>query len=360
MAARCAGGGREAGRGTVHQACRRAVWAYSATIFDYYADRGPELLSDRPVPGHAGARIERLPVGPLLGVMPWNYPYSQVSRFAAPNLLAGNTILIKHAENCPTSALAIADLMRDAGVPDGVYLNVFATHDQVAAIIADPRLRGVSLTGSERAGAAVAEAAGRHLKKVVLELGGSDAYIVLDTDDVAAAAERAWATRMANVGQACNSNKRMIVMEDIYDEFVASLVKQASAVAPRLPGEDSDTAYSPMVSRNAAETLLAQVQDAVAKGAVLQFGGDLVSGQGAYFAPAVLTDVTPDMRALPRGALRTGRRGLQGQQRRRGGGCGQRRRLRPGRLRLEHRRGTGGERRRAARGGHDQCQHARW
>ena len=187
--------------------------------------------------------------------------------------------------------------MRDAGVPDGVYLNVFATHEQVAAMIADPRLRGVSLTGSERAGAAVAEAAGRNLKKVVLELGGSDAYIVLDTDDVAAAAEQAWATRMANVGQACNSNKRMIVMEDIYDEFVASLVKQASAMAPRLPGDDSDTSYSPMVSRNAAETLLAQVQDAVAKGAVLQVGSDLVSGQGAYFAPAVLTDVTPDMRA---------------------------------------------------------------
>jgi len=275
----------------------RGEAAYCATIFDYYADHGPALLSDRPVPGHAGARIERLPVGPLLGVMPWNYPYSQVARFAAPNLLAGNTVLIKHAENCPSSALAIADLMRDAGVPDGVYLNLFATHEQVAAMIADPRVRGVSLTGSERAGAAVAEAAGRHLKKVVLELGGSDAYIVLDTDDAAAAAEQAWVTRMANVGQACNSNKRMIVMEDVYDDFVASLVKQASAMTPRLPGDDSDTSYSPMASRNAAETLLAQVQDAVAKGAVLQVGGDLPSGQGAYFAPAVLTDVTPDMRA---------------------------------------------------------------
>jgi succinate-semialdehyde dehydrogenase/glutarate-semialdehyde dehydrogenase len=276
-----------------------ATWCTG--IFGYYAAHGPELLADRPVPGHPGARIEHLPLGPLLGVMPWNYPYSQVARFAAPNLVAGNTIVIKHAENCPTSAIAIAELMRDAGVPDGVYLNLFATHEQVATMIADPRVRGVSLTGSERAGAAVAETAGRHLKKVVLELGGSDPYIVLDTDDVAAAAESAWATRMANVGQACNSNKRMIVTEDMYDDFVATLVKCASAMTPRLPGDDpgddSDTSYSPMVSRTAAETLFNQVQDAVAKGATLHVGGELISEDGAYFSPAVLTGVTPDMRA---------------------------------------------------------------
>ena len=271
--------------------------AYSSTIFDYYADNGPALLADRPLPGHDGARVQHLPVGPLLGVMPWNYPYSQVARFAAPNLVAGNTVLIKHAENCPTSARAIVELMRQAGVPDGVYLNVFATHEQVAMMIADPRVRGVSLTGSERAGAVVAETAGRHLKKVVLELGGSDPYIVLDTDDVAGSAEQAWATRIANVGQACNSNKRIIVMADIYDDFVASLAKQAAAMTPRVPGDDSDTSYSPLVSRQAAQTLLAQVQDAVAKGATLHVGGELVSERGAYFAPGVLTGVTPQMRA---------------------------------------------------------------
>jgi succinate-semialdehyde dehydrogenase / glutarate-semialdehyde dehydrogenase len=272
-----------------------ATWC--STIFDYYADHGAALLADRPLPGHDDARIQRLPLGPLLGVMPWNYPYSQVARFAAPNLIAGNTILVKHAENCPTSAQAIADLMRDAGVPEGVYLNLFATHEQVAMMIADPRVQGVSVTGSGRAGAAVAEAAGRHLKKVVLELGGSDPYIVLDSDDVAAAAELAWATRMANVGQACNSNKRMIVMDDIYDEFVATLVKQASAMTPRLPGDDSEASYSPMVSRRAAEALLAQVEDAVSKGATLHVGGEIVSERGAYFAPTVLTDVTQEMRA---------------------------------------------------------------
>jgi succinate-semialdehyde dehydrogenase / glutarate-semialdehyde dehydrogenase len=270
---------------------------FCTDIFNYYADNGPGLLADKPLPGHDTARVEYRPVGPILGVMPWNYPYYQVARFAAPNLMVGNTVILKHAENCPTSALAIAQIMKDAGVPDGVYVNLFATHEQVAAMIADPQLRGVSLTGSERAGTAVAEAAGRNLKKVVLELGGSDPYIILDTPDVEAAAETAWATRMENVGQACNSNKRMIVMNDVYDDFVAALVKRAAAMTPRPAGDDSDEAYSPMVSRKAAENLLAQVQDAVAKGATLHVGGTLDDGKGAYFAPAVLTGVTPEMRA---------------------------------------------------------------
>jgi len=266
-------------------------------IFSYYADNGPALLADRPLPGYDSARVEYLPIGPVLGVMPWNYPYYQVARFAAPNLVAGNTVILKHAENCPTSALAIAAIMKEAGVPDGVYVNLFATHEQVATMIADPRVRGVSLTGSERAGTVVAETAGRNLKKVVLELGGSDPYIILDTDDVEGAAETAWNTRMENVGQACNSNKRMIVMDDVYDDFVAALVKRATALTPRPAGDDSDEAYSPMVSRKAAENLLAQVKDAVDKGATLHVGGQLVGDNGAYFAPAVLTGVTPQMRA---------------------------------------------------------------
>jgi succinate-semialdehyde dehydrogenase/glutarate-semialdehyde dehydrogenase len=270
---------------------------FCTDIFGYYADNGPGLLADKPLPGHDSARVEYLPVGPVLGIMPWNYPYYQVARFAAPNLVAGNTVILKHAENCPTSALAIAQIMRDAGVPEGVYVNVFATHKQVAAMIADKRLRGVSLTGSERAGTTVAETAGRNLKKVVLELGGSDPYIILDSDDVEAAAKTAWVTRMENVGQACNSNKRMIVMGDLYDDFVAALVKRAAAATPRGPGDDSPRSYSPMVSRKAAENLLAQVQDAVGKGATLHVGGTLGDGEGAYFAPAVLTGVTPDMRA---------------------------------------------------------------
>jgi succinate-semialdehyde dehydrogenase/glutarate-semialdehyde dehydrogenase len=270
---------------------------FCTDIFGYYADNGPALLADRPLPGHDSARVEYLPVGPVLGIMPWNYPYYQVARFAGPNLVAGNTVILKHAENCPTSALAIAQIMKDAGVPDGVYINLFATHEQAATMIADKRLRGVSLTGSERAGTAVAETAGKNLKKVVLELGGSDPYIILDTPDVEEAAKTAWVTRMENVGQACNSNKRMIVMDDVYDDFVSALVKRATAMSPRQPGDDSGRSYSPMVSRKAAENLLAQVRDAVGKGATLHAGGTLADGNGAYFAPAVLTGVTPDMRA---------------------------------------------------------------
>ena len=205
---------------------------FCTDIFGYYAENGPGLLADRPLPGHDAARVEYLPVGPVLGVMPWNYPYYQIARFAAPNLIVGNTIILKHAENCPTSALAVAQIMKDAGLPEGVYNNIFATHEQVATMIADPRLRGVSLTGSERAGTVVAETAGRNLKKVVLELGGSDPYIILDAVDVNAAAKTAWITRMENVGQACNSNKRMIVMDSVYDDFVAALVKRATGMTP--------------------------------------------------------------------------------------------------------------------------------
>ncbi len=267
---------------------------FCTDIFGYYADNGPELIATKPVPGYENAHVEYRPVGTIVGVMPWNYPYYQVARFAAPNLIVGNTMILKHAENCPKAALAIADIMRDAGVPDGVYTNVFATIEQVAGMIADPRIHGVSLTGSERAGAAVAAEAGKHLKKVVLELGGSDPYIILDSDDVDAAAETAWETRMENVGQACNSNKRMIVMDDIYDDFVAGLTRRAAELTPRSADADG---YAPMVSRKAAEGLLAQVQDAVEKGATLHTGGTLADGPGAFFAPTVLTGVTPEMRA---------------------------------------------------------------
>ena len=270
---------------------------FCTAIFDYYAEHGPALLADRPLPGYDDARVEHRPIGPVLGVMPWNYPYYQVARFAGPNLVAGNVVLLKHAENCPTSALAIAEIMRDAGVPEGVYTNLFATHDQVATMIADRRLRGVSLTGSERAGTTIAEQAGRHLKKVVLELGGSDPYVILDTDDVEAAADTAWAFRMENVGQACNSNKRMIVMDDAYDAFVAALTKRAHAMTPRTSttADDDETAYAPMVSRRAAEALRAQLDDAVGHGATLA-GGELAD-TGAYLSPGVLTGVTPAMRA---------------------------------------------------------------
>lgn len=272
---------------------------FSADIFRYFAEQGERLAADQAIPTFSGGRavVQRRPVGVLLGVMPWNYPYYQVARFAAPNLVLGNTILLKHAESCPYSALAIRDLMLEAGVPAGVYENVFASHNQVADIIADDRVQGVSVTGSERAGAAIGALAGKHLKKAVLELGGSDPYIVLDADDVAEAATTAWETRMENTGQACNSNKRMIVAEPIFADFVAGLVEHASGLQPGDPAEAKDGTYAPMSSRAAAETLHEQVQDAVAKGATLHTGGELSPGPDAYYSPAVLTGVTPGMRA---------------------------------------------------------------
>ncbi|OMH23064.1 succinate-semialdehyde dehydrogenase [Tersicoccus phoenicis] len=273
--------------------------AFCAEIFGYFAEQGPALAADQEITASGGGRavIQRRPVGVLLGIMPWNYPYYQVARFAAPNLVAGNTIVLKHAESCPRSALALQQLMDDAGIPAGAYLNVFASHEAVADIIADPRVAGVSLTGSERAGAKVAEIAGRNLKKVVLELGGSDPYIVLDADDVVASAASAFATRMGNTGQACNSNKRMIVTAGIYDEFVAELTRQARALTPGDPAAGTPGTYGPLSSRAAAEGVAAQIRDAVAAGATLHAGGTLADGPGAYLAPAVLTGVTPAMAA---------------------------------------------------------------
>jgi succinate-semialdehyde dehydrogenase/glutarate-semialdehyde dehydrogenase len=273
--------------------------AFCAEIFAYFAEQGPALAADQPITASGGGRavVQKRPVGVLLGIMPWNYPYYQVARFAAPNLVLGNTIVLKHAESCPRAALALQQLMDDAGVPAGAYANVFASHDQVADIIADPRVQGVSLTGSERAGAKVAEIAGRNLKKVVLELGGSDPYVVLDTDDVRESARAAFATRMGNTGQACNSNKRMIVMADLYDEFVAELTRQAEALTPGDPAEAAPGTFAPLSSRAAAEGLARQIRAAVDAGATLHAGGRLLEGPGAYLEPTVLTGITPDMAA---------------------------------------------------------------
>lgn len=198
---------------------------FAASIVDYYGVYGPGLVTDYEIPSTIPGKavIEHRPLGALLGVMPWNFPYYQVARFAAPNLLLGNTIILKHADICARSALTMQEIMEAAGVPVGGYTNVFASHDQIAQMIADPRVQGVSLTGSERAGAIIGAQAGAHLKKCVLELGGIDPMIVLDSADVAAVAAEAWNFRTYNGGQVCNSNKRLIVMDDVYDEFVAEL-----------------------------------------------------------------------------------------------------------------------------------------
>ncbi|KQZ89695.1 succinate-semialdehyde dehydrogenase [Phycicoccus sp. Root563] len=272
---------------------------FCGEIFDYFANEGPTLAADQPIKTFSGGKavVQKLPIGALLGIMPWNYPFYQIARFAAPNLMLGNTIILKHAESVPGSALAVEQIMKDAGLPEGAYVNVFADHGQIETIIADPRIAGVSLTGSERAGAVVASIAGKNLKKCVLELGGSDPYVILDTDDAAAAADTAWETRISNTGQACNSNKRMIVMDDVFDDFVARLTEHAIDLRPGDPAAEEEGTFAPLSSRKAAETLAEQVKDAVDKGATLHAGGVLSDGPAAYYSPAVLTGITKEMRA---------------------------------------------------------------
>jgi succinate-semialdehyde dehydrogenase/glutarate-semialdehyde dehydrogenase len=272
---------------------------FTVGIYRYYADHGPELLKDAPLasntPGTAWVR--KSSIGALLGIMPWNYPYYQVARFAAPNLMIGNTIVLKHAPQCPESALAMEQIFRDAGLPEDAYINVFATNEQVATMIADPRIAGVSVTGSERAGSAVAAAAGQHLKKIVLELGGSDPFIVLDSADLPGVAQAAAAARMENGGQACNASKRMIVADGVYDDFIREFTK---AMAAQVTGDPTDPGvnYGPLSSERAAQILMEQIDDAVSKGAVVHTGGHRVDRPGAFVEPTVLSGVTPQMRAF--------------------------------------------------------------
>ena len=270
--------------------------ALTAMIYDWYADNGPALL-ERKVLDPMGAdesTVVSAPVGPLLGIMPWNFPYYQVARFAAPNLLLGNTIVLKHAPICAESSALMEEIAHGAGVPEDAYINVYATNDQAATMIADPRIQGVSLTGSSRAGAAVAEVAARNLKKSVLELGGSDAFIVLDSDDAKAAGAAAASMRLMNAGQACNSPKRFIVKEELYDDFVSGLVEAVENVKVGDPTEDG-TFVGPLSSVAARDQVVKQVQEAVAQGATLHTGGTAVDGPGAFMAPGVITGVTKDM-----------------------------------------------------------------
>ena len=269
----------------------------ASDIFRYYADNLPQLLADETITIQGGqAKILKRPVGALIGIMPWNYPYYQVARFVAPNLVLGNTIILKHAPSCPQSSALVEQLLHDAGVPADAYINVYATNEQIAWALADPRIQGISVTGSERAGAAVAAEAGKNLKKVVLELGGSDPMIILDTDNMDDMVAVALESRMGNTGQACNAPKRMIVLDDLYDDFVAKMVEATSALQPGDP-MDPETTLAPMSSAQAAERLVAQLDEARVQGATIRVGGRRVDRAGSYVEPTVITDVTRDMAA---------------------------------------------------------------
>jgi succinate-semialdehyde dehydrogenase/glutarate-semialdehyde dehydrogenase len=266
---------------------------FCASIYEFYAKNAEALMADEPIEllaGEGSAVVRRSSLGVLLGIMPWNFPYYQVARFAGPNLIIGNTVLLKHAPQCPQSAEAIARMFADAGFPDGAYVNIYATNEQIEWVIADPRVRGVSVTGSERAGAAVAEIAGRNLTKVVLELGGSDPFIVLGTDNLDKTVEDAVAARIDNAGQSCNAAKRMIVVEELYQPFMEKFTAALTAVKQGDPHERG-TELGPLSSQVAADRLEDQVRRAVEQGATVVAGG---KRNGNYFEPTVLTDITPE------------------------------------------------------------------
>ena len=269
----------------------------SARILLYYGDAGPAFVAPRAIATDAGdATVLSEPLGALLGIEPWNYPLYQVVRFAGPNLVLGNTLLLKHAGNCPQSALALEELFRDAGAPAGVYTNMFVATSDVERVIESPLVQGVALTGSERAGAAVAEIAGRHLKKTVLELGGSDPFIVLDGERLQRTVEAAVRGRLENMGQSCVASKRFIVLSEVYDDFVAGMRDRFAALRPGDPA-DPATTLGPLSSEHAVQTLMGQVEDAVAKGATVVIGGRRPDLPGAFIEPTILTDVTPETRA---------------------------------------------------------------
>ena len=268
--------------------------ALSASILDYYADHAEQFLAPQNLATPKGeAVVESSPIGVLFGVEPWNYPYYQIARFAAPNLMAGNVVMVKHASSVPQCALAFEQLLHDAGAPAGAYTNLFASKEQVAQVIEDPRIRAVALTGSEAAGAIVAAQAGQQLKKTTLELGGSDAFIVLEDADLDKAVKHAVSGRMGNAGQACTASKRFIVVEALADPF---LEKFQAALAQFVPGDPMDKAstLAPLSSKQALENLLKQIASAQSHGARLVMGGKRIDGQtGNFMQPTILTDINP-------------------------------------------------------------------
>lgn len=268
-----------------------------ASVYSYYAKNSTKFLQDKEVEDDDGKSFIRYtPKGIILGVEPWNYPFNQVGRITAPNLMAGNVIVIKHASNVPQCAQMIEDLFHEAGLPKGVYTNLFIESKRIAKLAEDPRIVAMSLTGSEKAGASIAEHAGKNLKKSILELGGSDPFIVLKDADMDLVMEEIMLGRFGNMGQACTSSKRIIIDETLADDFTEKLKAELSKLKAGDP-MDNSTTISPMVSQEAAEHLLEQVTDTVNAGATLIVGGKLMKREGAFFEPTIITDIKPNMRA---------------------------------------------------------------
>jgi succinate-semialdehyde dehydrogenase/glutarate-semialdehyde dehydrogenase len=262
-----------------------------AEIARYYATNGEKFMAATPVETDRGrAWVEHHPIGVLVAIEPWNMPYYQLMRVLAPNFVVGNPVLAKPAPITPACALELAALVKEAGAPDGAWTNIFASNDQIATLLADERVRGVALTGSERAGAAVAAEAGRHLKKSVLELGGNDAFVVLDDADLELAVALGKGSRLAVTGQLCIAAKRFILHKAIADTFLEKLTSAFQAVKIGDP-MDETTGLGPLSSRSALEGLTKQLEAAVRNGAKIHYGGEKVGGDGWYFPPTILTQV---------------------------------------------------------------------
>jgi succinate-semialdehyde dehydrogenase/glutarate-semialdehyde dehydrogenase len=277
----------------------RAEAAKCAKGMRWYADHAEALLADEPLDapsavGASQAYARYAPLGVVLAVMPWNFPLWQVVRFAAPALMAGNVGLLKHASNVPQCALFLEDLFRRAGYPEGCFTTLLIGAREVEAVLRDPRVRAATLTGSEPAGQSVAAICGDEIKKTVLELGGSDPYIVMPSADLERAAEVAVTARCQNNGQSCIAAKRFIVHTDVYDEFAQAFVKRMSALVVGDPMDDA-TDVGPLATEGGLRDVAAMVDDARAKGASILCGGTAPEGDGWYYEPTVVADMTPEM-----------------------------------------------------------------
>ena len=266
----------------------------SAEIFDYYAKHAESFLADKILdPVHGEALIRHSPIGILLGVQPWNFPFYQVARFVAPNIMAGNTILLKHASIVPQCGIAIEEIFKEAGAPVGLYTNLLISGKRATALVSDKRIKGVSLTGSEAAGASIAAEAGKHLKKSVLELGGSDAFIILEDADIEKTVEWAVIGRINNNGECCIASKRFIAVESVAPAFLKSFKNKLAALVIGDP-MDVATELGPLSSEEAAVQIADQVKRAVDGGAKLLLGGKRIDKEGAFMQPTILTNMLPD------------------------------------------------------------------
>lgn len=263
-----------------------------AWVCEYYAEQAEEFLTTKTIETDAQESFVTFePMGSILAIMPWNFPFWQVFRFAAPTLMAGNVGLLKHAANVFGSAIHIEEIFIEAGAPEGVFQNLIIHHDKVAGMLENPIIKAVTLTGSERAGSSVAAAAGKNIKKSLLELGGSNAFVVLADADIEKATDVAVTARFMNAGQSCIAAKRFIVIKEVYDEFVEKFVAKVALLKSGDPIAE-DSKIGTLSRADFADSLHKQVESSIKMGAKLVLGGDY---NGAYFAPTILTDVTPDM-----------------------------------------------------------------